>query len=132
MTVPFLRLSGVLALASLVIFAAACFSDRGQATAPQGTCDVPLSPPQFGSTVIVISGFAFTPGSVHIRAGGKVTWVNCETPGTPSHTTTADGGAWSSPLIDPGSTYTVSFNTPGTFAYHCTPHPFMTAEVVVE
>jgi plastocyanin len=34
--------------------------------------------------------------------------------------------------IEPGSTFEMTFATPGTYAYHCTPHPSMTGTVVVE
>jgi plastocyanin len=58
-----------------------------------------------------------------------VTWINCD---VDSHTSTADGGEWASPLLAPGDAFTQSFETPGEFAYHCEPHPFMQARVVVE
>lgn len=125
-------LGGVMATGILVLVAA-CFSERGAATGPSAdACVVDLDPGQFGSTVVAIRNFAFLPVTVHVKAGGKVTWVNCETPGTPSHTTTADGGAWQSALLDPGVTYTTTLPTPGTYAYHCEPHPSMQATVVVD
>jgi plastocyanin len=36
------------------------------------------------------------------------------------------------PFLNPGATYTVTFAQGGTFAYHCTPHPFMVAKIVVQ
>ena len=126
------RILGGLTLLGLAALAAGCFSERTTTGPAGGSCGVSLDPSQFGSTIIAIQSFAFDPAAVHVKTGGKVTWVNCEPSGTPSHTTTADGGAWDSPLLDPGSTYTVTFTTAGPFAYHCTPHPFMTASVVVD
>ncbi len=117
----------------VVTFTLACFSERSGATGPSaGACTANLDPSQFGSTVIAIQGFAFQQTPVHVPAGGKVTWVNCEPAGTPAHTTTADAGAWGSAPIDPGLTYTFTFPTPGTFDYHCEPHPSMTAQIVVD
>ena len=121
-----LAVAAVLAWAGL----ASCVSDRSTGT-ERGTngCTAQLPSTAFGSTIVVISNFAFVPSEVHVRAGTKVTWLNCDA--TP-HTSTADGGAWHSPLLDPGAVVTVDFPSAGTFPYHCDPHPFMTARVVVE
>ena len=127
------RMTEGMALLALLAFAAACFSDRSSATGPSaGACTANLDPSQFGSTIIAIQSFSFQPTPVHVKAGNKVTWLNCEPAGTPSHTSTADGGAWGSTPIDPGLTFTFLFATPGTFAYHCEPHPSMTAQIVVD
>ena len=112
---------------------AACFSERAQVTAPTGgRCSVPLDPSVVGTTLVAIRDFAFAPTELRIKAGTTVTWVNCEPPATPSHTSTSDQGVWNSPLLDPGTTFSRTFDQPGTFAFHCEPHPFMTATVVVE
>jgi plastocyanin len=126
------RIVGAGSTALLLALAAGCFSGRDGTGPSGGSCTVSLDPLQYGSTVVAVQGFAFAPSPVHVRVGGKVTWLNCEPPGTPSHTTTADLGAWSSPLLDPGLTFTATFNSVGTFAYHCEPHPSMTAQVIVD
>jgi plastocyanin len=126
------KLVGLVSPLVLLAVLAGCFSERGVAGPSGGSCTVSLAPSQHGSTVVAIQGFAFDPTLVRVKVGGSVTWVNCEPPGTPSHTTTADGGAWGSPLLDPGATYTTTFNSAGTFAYHCEPHPSMTAQVIAE
>ena len=108
---------------------AGCLSER-DATAPvEGECRFPIGEDIPGSTVVVIRDFAFGPPEVRIPAGGRVTWINCD---EDSHTSTADEGAWSSPLLAPGDAFTQTFNAAGEFAYHCEPHPFMTGRVVVE
>ena len=121
-----------LALAALWLWTsvASCFSERttGSETGANG-CTAQLPSSAFGTTVVAISSFQFAPSEVHVRAGTKVTWVNCD---ATSHTSTADGGAWNSPLLDQGAVVTVQFSTVGTFPYHCEPHPFMTGRVVVE
>jgi plastocyanin len=123
--------AGTLTALVLLALAAACFSERGATGPSGGSCNVSLSPSQYGSTIVAIQGFAFDPTPVHVPIGGKVTWLDCEPVGTPSHTTTADAGAWNSPLLDTGLTYTTTFNSAGTFAYHCETHPSMTAQVIV-
>ena len=44
----------------------------------------------------------------------------------------ADEGSFDSGLIEPGRSYERVFDRPGDYAYHCTPHPFMTGHVIVE
>lgn len=108
---------------------AGCFSDH-EATAPvEGVCSFPVGEGVPGSTLVVIRGFAFGPGDVRVRAGERVTWVNCD---TDAHTSTADAGQWASPLLAPGDGFTQTFPAVGEFAYHCEPHPFMTGRVIVE
>ena len=110
-----------------------CVSERTTGTTSSvGSCGVDLPAEAFGSTVVVISNFTFTPATVRIRPGTKVTWVNCEPPGTDSHTSTADGGAWSSPLLSPKATFTQALDNVGSYPYHCTPHPGMHGTVIVE
>jgi plastocyanin len=107
----------------------ACFSKR-EATAPvEGVCSFPLGEGVPGSTMVVISDFAFGPGDVRVRAGERVTWINCD---VDQHTSTADAGQWTSPLLAPGDAFTQTFPTPGEFSYFCEPHPFMTGRVIVE
>ena len=108
---------------------ASCFSQR-EATAPiEGVCSFPVEEGVPGSTLVVIRGFAFGPGEVRVRAGQRVTWINCD---TDAHTSTANAGAWASRLLAPGDAFTQIFGAPGEFLYHCEPHPFMTGRVIVE
>ena len=132
------RASILLALVAAValVAVAACVSDR-QTTGPSqtiGSCQLPLDSASLGATVtpVAIQNFAFIPTEIHVRAGTTVTWINCEPPGTPDHTTTSDGGVWGSDLLAPGASFSFTFTQVGTFPYHCTPHPFMLATVVVE
>ena len=122
-----------LVAASLVLGGIACFSERS--SGPSGNfdgCNAQLPAEAFGSTIVVIRDFAFDPATVRVRPGTKVTWVNCGPQGDESHTSTANQGAWSSPLLAPGATFTQTFATAGSFPYHCTPHPGMTGTVTVE
>jgi plastocyanin len=108
---------------------AGCFSQH-ETTAPvAGVCSLPVGEGVPGSTLVVIRGFAFGPVDVRVRVGERVTWVNCD---TDAHTSTADAGAWASPLLAPGDGFTQAFPTAGEFTYHCEPHPFMTGRVIVE
>ncbi len=66
--------------------------------------------------------------NVTIAAGQSVAWTNT---GAQVHTVTADDGSFDSGSIASGSTSSLEFDTPGTFTYHCTPHPWMKATVTV-
>jgi len=123
------------ALAGVVL--ASCFSDRRLATdalPANGDCKIPVSSPAVGTVIIFIRNFAFIPQQVSIKRGTKVTWVNCDDPGTESHSSSSDVGIWDSPLLTPGDFYSRTFNDPtGTvFPYHCVPHPFMTGTVNID
>src|SRR5262245_8349517 len=71
---------------------------------------------------------AFMPDEVTVNAGTTVVWTNTD---STSHTSTADGNAWNSGIVSPGGRFTVTFQTAGTFPYHCTIHPGMVGTVVV-
>ena len=117
----------------IAIGAAACFSERssGPSVNLEG-CNAQLPVEAFGSTIVVIQDFTFSPAQVRIRPGTKVTWVNCGQAGDVSHTSTADGGTWNSGLLAPGTTFTREFPSAGGHPYHCEPHPGMRGTVTVE
>lgn len=108
---------------------AGCFSEHREPTAISGTCNIDLGEAFPGSTVVVIRSFTFGPPEVRVRAGERVTWLNCD---QEPHTSTGDNGEWASPLLAAGDGFTQTFTAVGTFDYHCEPHPFMTGRVVVE
>lgn len=120
--------------AAALVLAAACWSDRAGVTAPSADapCRASLSPLTAGAVVVLVQDFAFRPATVRVPPGGRVAWVNCGGAGDVAHTSTADGGGWSSGSIASGGVFVQTFDTPGTFAYHCEPHPFMTGSVTVE
>ncbi len=74
--------------------------------------------------------FTFKPKSVTIAVGTSVTWTNTT---TVAHTVTSDDGkTFSSGIINPGATFSFKFTKKGTFGYHCSIHPFMTATIIVK
>ena len=89
-----------------------------------------LTPPTTVNVSIISNGsFAFSPQTVNITVGTIVIWKNNTT--TP-HTVSSDNGAFDSGTISPGATFSFKFTQAGTFAYHCSIHPFMTATVIVK
>ena len=76
-----------------------------------------------------ISSVKFVGDSVAIAAGQAVRWTNAD---PIEHTVTFDGGVEAgSPVIPPSGSYVHRFDKPGTYTYHCTPHPFMKGVVIV-
>jgi plastocyanin len=112
---------------------AGCFSDKDGPAGPiEGECRVPVSVIEAADVVIAIRDFSFKPDSVRVAPGAVVAWVNCEPEFVEAHTSTSDDDVWSSPLLEPGAVFTRTFDRRGVFPYHCVPHPFMRAKVVVE
>ena len=71
---------------------------------------------------------AFAPDDLTIAAGTTVTWINTD---SVSHTSTSDGTGWNSATLEPGGRFAFTFQTAGTFPYHCVIHPGMVGTVVV-
>src|SRR5215218_6446028 len=88
---------------------------------------VPAASAQDEMTVS-IQDFFFDPDQLTVAPGTTVTWVN---EGQAPHTTTADGGTWDSGTLQPGEDFSFTFDQPGTYTYHCSIHPDMTASVKV-
>lgn len=78
---------------------------------------------------VAIAEFAFAPATLTITAGDTVTWTNED---QIEHTATSTTGAFDSGLLGQGESYSVTFTTPGTYDYLCTPHPSMTGQIVVQ
>jgi plastocyanin len=75
-----------------------------------------------------VQDFLFRPGRLEISAGTTVVWTN---QGQVVHTVTALDRSFDSGDIEPGERRSITFSRPGTYSYHCTPHPFMKGVVVV-
>jgi len=76
---------------------------------------------------VTIAGLAFSPHFMSNDAGDTVTWTNND---DVDHTATGSGFDTST-ITSGGGTATVTFDTAGTFQYHCTIHPSMTGTIVV-
>ncbi|MEU6555299.1 plastocyanin/azurin family copper-binding protein [Streptomyces sp. NPDC046915] len=79
---------------------------------------------------VAINNFAFSPAVLKVKVGTTVTWTNQD---ADAHTVTSSGkgGPLHSAALATHATYSYTFTKPGTYAYLCTIHPFMTATVEV-
>ena len=79
---------------------------------------------------IEIKGFAFSPDTLTINVGDTVTWTNMD---SAKHTITSDSGSeLDSELLSKNQIYSHTFNTKGTYDYHCSVHTSMTGNIIVE
>ncbi|GGU69904.1 hypothetical protein GCM10010502_21580 [Kitasatospora aureofaciens] len=95
-------------------------------TSPSGQPSAPV-----GANAVTIKNFAFAPATLTVKAGTKVTWSNTD---PDAHTVTSkqgSGGPLQSTALATNDAYSYTFTQPGSYAYYCTIHPFMTATVVV-
>lgn len=81
-----------------------------------------------GGADVAISGFSFSPQTLTVAAGQSVTFANDD---GVAHTSTSDDSNWDSNPIAPGASFTVVFDQPGIYTYHCAIHPFMQGTIVV-
>jgi plastocyanin len=70
----------------------------------------------------------YEPTRLTVSAGTTVTWTN---QGSASVTVTSADGLFDSGQIAPGGSFSVTFDTPGTFRYFCDPYPHMKGTIVV-
>ena len=73
--------------------------------------------------------YYFLPNRVQIQAGGSLNWEN---DGSVVHTATASDGSFDTGDVPPGQTASLTFSSPGTYNYNCSPHPWMLGQVNVQ
>ncbi len=82
---------------------------------------------------VAIKNFAFSPATLTIKSGTKVTWTNQD---SAPHQIVADSASnlsgLISSLLSQGQSYNFTFTKTGTFGYHCQIHPSMTGTIIVE
>ncbi len=79
---------------------------------------------------ITISNYAFHPGTLTVKKGSTVTWVNRD---DDVHTVKSMDGpaAFNSPALDSGNQFGFTFRQAGTYHYICSVHPYMHGVIVV-
>jgi plastocyanin len=104
-------------LASALALGAACSGGYGSSpTAPGGTTGTTAAPPATTNAIKIVDN-AFSPVSTTVAAGTTVTWTWT---GANIHNVTFDDGPKSA--TQNSGTYQRTFNTVGTYSYHCTIH----------
>jgi plastocyanin len=107
-------------------------------SAPPASTNSTTTPPSSNQAAasttgsIDIKNMMFTPSQITVAKGGTVTWTNND---SIAHTVVDDlsnVGGPASGDIQPGSTYSFTFNKTGSFQYHCSIHPSMRGTIVVK
>jgi plastocyanin len=81
------------------------------------------------SNEISIQANSFVPQTLTIPVNSTVKWKNLD---GITHTVTSDNLTWDSGNIPANGTFKFTFTATGTFAYHCTIHPFMKGTIIVQ
>ena len=95
-------------------------------------CAVTLAPtPSWAEdqAKVLIKDFMYTPMSITVKSGTKVTWVNMD---DEPHTVVSDTGLFRSGGLDTNETFSYKFDKPGSYHVTCSIHPRMVATIVVE
>ena len=103
-------------------------SDYDDASPVSSPAASPAATPTAGEKVTIAS-FSFTPPILKISSGTDVTWTNTD---SVAHTVISDDKTtFASDPLQQNDHVTVHFAHPGTFAYHCSIHPSMKAQIIV-
>jgi plastocyanin len=81
------------------------------------------------ATTVIIANLAFQPAAITVPTGTTVAWTNDD---APPHTVTSTDGSFDSGILDPGGSFSFTFNEPGSFDYVCQLHPQMQGTVTAE
>jgi plastocyanin len=81
------------------------------------------------TVTVQIKSAGFSPSTVTITHGDKVTWHNAD---AADHQVVADDGSFASPILHAGQSWTRAFTIAGTFRYHDALHPRLTGKLTVK
>jgi plastocyanin len=112
--------------AALALALAGCGSDDDGGGSNAGGSSSTASA---GSGPVTIKNFLYRPEKVSVSAGDSISFTNED---SANHTATANDGSFDTGTLEQGDSKALTFEEPGTYAYICSFHPFMTGEVTVE
>lgn len=97
---------------------------QAQTNPPSGTTQATAD-----KNAVTIQNFAFSPATLTVKVGDKVTWTNQDSAG---HSATADDGSFDTGVLAQGKSGSITFSKVGTFTYHCSVHPMMKGTIIVQ
>jgi plastocyanin len=80
------------------------------------------------TVTIDIEDFEFKPSNVSVPLNATVTWNNHD---NAPHDATDDSNEWETERMDDDENASLTFDTPGTYDYHCSIHPYMKGRLTV-
>jgi len=78
---------------------------------------------------VVVENFSFQPGTLTVKVGTTVTWVNHD---DEPHTVNENDKRFKSGTLDTDAKFSYKFTSPGTYSYFCSLHPRMTGQIIVK
>ena len=96
-----------------------------------GGSEKPAAAAAVTPATVSIQSFKYKPATVHVKAGGRVTFVNRDTAG---HTATFTAGPskLDTDRLEKGERAALTFPKAGRYAYVCAFHAFMKGDVIVD
>ncbi len=96
--------------------------------------EMAFTAPEVDENAVNVFIYEFMPMELTIPVGTAVTWINND---EAEHTVTASDGLFESENmmtanVEPGASFSFTFDQPGTYEYACTIHPRMTGTIVVQ
>jgi plastocyanin len=116
----------------MLMFTIACGSGSSSPSSPSPdpspTPSGPASSVSIPMGAAALTNTAFSPDLADVAVGTTVTWTNTD---SVPHTSTSNATVWNSGTVAPGGRFAFTFQTAGTFSYHCAIHPGMVGTVIV-
>ncbi len=81
------------------------------------------------TVAVKITANGFSPKTLTIDQGDVIKWTNAD---NVNHQLVANNGAFASPIMRPGQSYSFTFNTAGTIRYHDALHPTFTGTITIK
>ncbi|MFC3569063.1 amicyanin [Paracoccus simplex] len=95
---------------------------------------VPAAEVPAEAIVVNINKMKYDQPELKVKPGDTVYWINKEV--MPHNVAFKKGEVGDEPfkgdMLKKDQAYSITFNEAGAYEYHCTPHPFMRAKVIVE
>lgn len=114
---------GIPVLFAMLIFSISCTKDSmydyGNNNGGSGTP---------GANEVWIQSMKFKPAVITVAEGTTIKWMNKD---GADHTVTSNTDLFESGAMGNGETFSFTFDSTGSYPYHCAFHPNMTGEVVV-
>ena len=121
---------------AVALAAVACAGSPGTpaTTAPAAVATAPASSPSASAQTATLTGFAFQPATMQVKAGTQVAYQNQDQ--TPHTVTNGENGAAAAGAafdqeVAAGATVTITFDKAGTVKVTCKIHPTMNQTVEV-
>jgi plastocyanin len=115
-------------VAVALVVAAGCGNSAGASPAASSPGTAPGTGSGSGGTDVTIQNFSFTPQTITVKPGTKVTWTNKDS--VPHNIVSTDGPSltagptptFNSGTLSQGQTFSFTFAKAGTYFYECSIH----------